>query len=138
MLDGNEATVEAVAINADGATAVSGDWIGAVRVWDLSETAAARVLTGHDATVEAVAISADGGTVVSGGWDGTVRVWDTDEGSPLVTWWADTGVRAVAIATVVVASDAVGRVHALRLHVSAAAPKDGGSRGPVRRRSSAP
>ena len=66
----------AVAVSADGRTAVSGGDDGTVRVWDLAGTAAPRVLTGHDGRVRAVAVSADGRTAVSGGADGTVRVWD--------------------------------------------------------------
>ena len=66
----------AVAVSADGRTAVSGGDDGTVRVWDLAGTAAPRVLTGHAGAVWAVAVSADGRTAVSGGGDGTVRVWD--------------------------------------------------------------
>ena len=57
----------AVAVSADGRTAVSGADDGTVRVWDLAGTAAPRVLTGHDGAVWAVAVSADGRTAVSGG-----------------------------------------------------------------------
>ena len=41
----------AVAVSADGRTAVSGGDDGTVRVWDLAGTAAPRVLTGHDRRV---------------------------------------------------------------------------------------
>ena len=68
--------VRAVAVSADGRTAVSGGSDCTVRVWDLAGTAEPRVLTGHDRWVLGVAVSADSRTVVSGDSHGTVRVWD--------------------------------------------------------------
>ena len=77
ILTGHTDDVKAVAVSADGRTAVSGGYDGMVRVWDLAGTAEPRVLTGHDGYVNGVAVSADGRTAVScGGRDGTVRVWD--------------------------------------------------------------
>ena len=76
VLTGHHGPVEAVAVSADGRTAVSGGADGSVRVWDLAGTAPPRVLTGDADPVWGVAVSADGRTAVSGGHDGTVRVWD--------------------------------------------------------------
>ena len=59
--------VSAVAVSADGRTAVSGGYDGTVRVWDLTGTAPPRLLPGHTGWVRAVAVSADGQTAVSGG-----------------------------------------------------------------------
>src|SRR5262249_28759770 len=64
---GHDAEVYAVAVSADGTTAVSGGRDGTVRVWDLAGAAAPRVLTSHTSRVLAVAVSADGTTAVSGG-----------------------------------------------------------------------
>ena len=75
ILTGHTGRVHAVAVSADGQTAVSGG-DDTVRVWDLTGTAAPRVLTGHTHGVLGVAISADGQTAVTGGRDHTVRVWD--------------------------------------------------------------
>ena len=87
-----------VAVSADGRTAVSGGFDGAVRVWDLAGSAAPQVLTGHDGTVNAVAVSADGRTAVSGGFDGTVRVWDlAGTAAPQVLTGHTNSVKAVAV-----------------------------------------
>ncbi len=99
-LTGHANWVTAVAVSADGRTAVSGSGDRTVRAWDLAGTGDARVLTGHDGEVAAVAVSADGRTAVSGSWeDGTVRVWDlTGTAAPRVlTGHADWVVAAVAV-----------------------------------------
>ena len=98
-LTGHAGGVDAVAVSADGRTAVSGGGDGTVRVWDLAGTAAPRVLTGHAGGVQAVAVSADGRTAVSGGdGDGTVRVWDlAGTAAPRVLTGHDGDVQAVAV-----------------------------------------
>jgi len=122
VLTGHDGPVRAVAVSADGRTAVSGGRDSAVRVWDLAGAAAPRVLSGHNGPVEGVAVSADGRTAVSGGHDRTVRVWDLADDREHVRWIADAGVSAVAFSTAVtVAGDAAGQVHALKLTVPAAA-----------------
>jgi WD40 repeat protein len=114
--------VYAVAVTADGRTAVSGGDDGTVRVWDLAGTAAPRVLTGHDGQVRGVAVTADGQTAVSGGGDGTVRVWDLAGDQEQARWIADVDILAVALNTAItVVGDTVGQVHALQLNVPAAA-----------------
>ena len=97
-LTGHTGSVDAVAVSADGTTAVSGGLgDGTVRVWDLTGTAAPRVLTSHTGYVDAVAVSADGRTAVSGGDDG-VRVWDlAGTAAPRELTGHTGGVNAVAV-----------------------------------------
>ena len=98
-LTGHTGWVGAVAVSADGRTAVSGG-DGTVRVWDLAGAAAPRVLTGHTGQVQAVAVSADGRTAVSGSRDRTVRVWDlAGAAAPRVLTGHDGWVDAVAVST---------------------------------------
>ncbi|WP_448620101.1 NB-ARC domain-containing protein [Geodermatophilus sp. URMC 65] len=121
VLTGHSAGVVAVAVSADGTTAVGGGHDGTVRVWDLRDPADPRVLAGHDGPVAGVAVSADGATAVSGGHDRTVRVWDLIGRREPVQWVADASVSAVALAAgTIVAGDATGQVHALRLHAAPA------------------
>ena len=69
-----------------------------------------------------MAVSADGRTAVSGGADRTVRVWDLAGDREQARWIADADVLAVAFnATITVAGDGAGQVHALQLNVPAAA-----------------
>ncbi|MEH2359929.1 nSTAND1 domain-containing NTPase [Nostoc sp.] len=75
-LRGHEASVNSVAISADGQTIVSGGGDGTVRLWNLQGQTLAEPLRGHEDSVKSVAISADGQTIVSGGDDGTVRLWN--------------------------------------------------------------
>ena len=106
--------------SADGRTADSSGY-GKVLVWNLDKTDTPRELTRPDGLLYAVAVSADGRTAVSSGGE-TVRVWDLDSALEQARWIADADVLAVAVSTAVaIAGDAAGRVHALRLNVSAQA-----------------
>jgi WD40 repeat protein len=80
-LRGHTGGVYAVAVTADGRTAVSGSEDKTVRVWDLRNGSCSAVLQGHTGWVRAMAVSADGRTAVSGSEDKTVRVWDLRRGS---------------------------------------------------------
>ncbi|WP_448612212.1 NB-ARC domain-containing protein [Geodermatophilus sp. URMC 60] len=123
ILTGHTGSVRGVAVSADGATVVSGGEDGTVRVWRPGGTSGPEILTGHTGSVRAVAVSADGATVVSGGEDGTVRVWDVARSRKRVSWIADARVTSVALtAMTILAGDAAGQVHALRLQMPAVAP----------------
>jgi WD40 repeat protein len=97
--DGHGNLSHAVAVTADGTTAVSaGGQDMTVRVWDLETGTLLRTLTGHDDWVTKVAVSADGRRAVSGGEDKTVRVWDLETGTLLHTLTGHTWpVQSVAV-----------------------------------------
>lgn len=78
-LEGHGDWVNAVAVTADGLTAVSGSDDGTVRVWDLA-TGKSRTLVWKVDRVLAVAVTPDGRTAVSGSDKGSVRVWDLATG----------------------------------------------------------
>ncbi|HUW84091.1 MAG TPA: NB-ARC domain-containing protein [Phycisphaerae bacterium] len=77
-----------------------------------------RTLTGHTASVWAVAVTPDGRQAVSGSFDNTLRVWDLETGRVVATFSADGAVTACAVVPdglTIVAGDALGQVHILRL-----------------------
>ena len=96
VLEGHSAGVRAVAVTADGRTAVSGSDDKTVRVWDLA-SGQARTLEGHGGVVNAVAVTADGRTAVSGSDDRTVRVWDLASGEARTLEGHGGEVNAVAV-----------------------------------------
>jgi len=98
VLKGHTGWVYAVALTADGCSALSGSEDNTVRVWDLEGGKAPFVLEGHTSWVYAVAVTADGRLAVSGSGDKTVRVWDLEGGeAPLVLEGHTSSVYAVAL-----------------------------------------
>ncbi len=78
---GHAAEVEALCISPDGKLAASGDWAGAVRLWDPDTGAVVRTLQAHEDAVTDLAFSPDGAQLVSAGDDGTVKLWNVSEGA---------------------------------------------------------
>jgi WD40 repeat protein len=97
-LAGNTKQVQAVAVTAGGELALTGDFNGTIKVWDLSQGRELRTLTGHSSGVNGVAISADGTLAISASADKTLKVWDVPSGTTIRTLTGHKGgVRAVAI-----------------------------------------
>jgi WD40 repeat protein len=76
-----------VAFSPDGRTLASGNYGGAVQLWNISDPAYIRLLgqplTGGDIEVRSLAFSPDRHTLADSDLDGTVRLWDvTDPADP--------------------------------------------------------
>jgi len=74
QLRGHGGPVRAVAISADGATALSGSFDSAAIRWSLALSSASQVLRFHDDAVNAVALLKDGRAVTAGA-DGRIAIW---------------------------------------------------------------
>src|SRR5947209_15139057 len=79
QLRGHGGPVRAVAVSANGETAISGSFDTSAIRWSLTRNAAEQVLRFHDDAVNAVAMLKDGRAVTAGA-DGRIAIWS--EGKP--------------------------------------------------------
>jgi WD40 repeat protein len=98
----HESPVTAVALAADGRSALSGDAGGDLMWWDLAAGAVTQRVRAHVGAVFTLAIAPDGMHAVSGGADGATRVWDLSCGChtfPIANPGAQAEITAVAFST---------------------------------------
>jgi cytochrome c len=81
QLRGHGGPVRAVAVSADGATALSGSFDASAIRWSLARNSASQVLRFHDDAVNAVALLRDGRAVTAGA-DGRIAVWSEGRAQP--------------------------------------------------------
>jgi WD40 repeat protein len=105
-------------VTPDGQRAVSASQDQTLKVWELGSGRELRTLTGHTNWVHAVAVTPDGQRAVSASDDNTLKVWDLETGAVLATFTCDSAAHGCAFADdgkLIVAGDAAGHVHFLRL-----------------------
>ena len=85
QLLGHGGPVRALAVSADGATAISGSFDSSAIRWSLTRNVAEQVLRFHDSAVNAVALT-PGGRIVTGGEDGKVAVWQPGAPAPAMVF----------------------------------------------------
>ncbi|MCP4696239.1 MAG: PQQ-binding-like beta-propeller repeat protein [Gammaproteobacteria bacterium] len=73
---GHTASIQTLAITADGLLAASGDDDGIIRLWSLHRQTAAGHIQGHEGGVQGIAFSPDGRQLASVGDDGALRLWE--------------------------------------------------------------
>jgi cytochrome c len=81
QLRGHGGPVRALAISADGATAISGSFDSSAIRWSLAHNAAEQVLRFHDDAVNAVGFLKDGRAVTAGA-DGRIAIWTEGKQQP--------------------------------------------------------
>jgi cytochrome c len=81
---GHGGPVRAIAISADGKTAVTGSFDTTVIIWDLERDTAKQVLRLHEGAISGVSFL-NPHTVISSGDDGRLVLWDILKGEPIRT-----------------------------------------------------
>jgi len=124
-LSGHSDTVLAVAVTPDGKQAISASRDKTLKVWDLATGEQRLTLNGHSDTVFAVAVTPDGKQAISGSKDNTLKVWDLATGEVIASFTGESWIYCCAVApdgVTLVAGEASGRVHFLRLEGMEASP----------------
>jgi len=115
-LSGHSDSVTALALSADGSV-ISASWDNTLKVWNLETGSEVFTLSGHSFWVTAVALSADG-SVISASNDRTLKVWNLETGEIIVSFAGEHPFLCCTVALdkrTIVAGDASGRVHFLRM-----------------------
>lgn len=87
LLEGHQATVNAVCMTPDHRYALSGSNDGALIVWDLVEAKPARKFRiGHAKPITSVSVTRDGRFALTGSGDHTLRLWDVARGDCVRTY----------------------------------------------------
>ena len=75
-------------ISPNGKYAISGGFMGALKLWDIKTNKEIRTFRGHKDAIISVAISPDGKYVISNSSDKTLRIWDIKTGKKIkAVWW---------------------------------------------------
>ncbi|MBD2339581.1 hypothetical protein H6G64_21645 [Calothrix sp. FACHB-156] len=120
-LIGHSGWVIAVALTPDGKYAISGSRDTTLKVWNWQTDELLRTIEGHSGWVNAVALTPDGKYAISASDDNTLKVWNWQTGEVIASLTGDREIRCCTIApdgVRVVAGDALGRVHFLRLQTT--------------------
>jgi WD40 repeat protein len=124
-LNGHSSDVNAVAVTADGLRAISGSDDDTIKVWNLETGEELLTLNGHRSDVNAVAVTADGLRAISCSDDDTIKVWNLETGEVIASFTGESPIKCCAVApdgVTIVAGEASGRVHFLRLEGMEASP----------------
>ena len=88
QLRGHGGPVRALAISADGKSAVSGSFDTSAIRWSLERNVAEQVMRFHDAAVNAVAYLKDG-RIVTAGADAHIAIWTPGKQEPCLLYTSD-------------------------------------------------
>jgi WD40 repeat protein len=118
----NKGMVTCACLTPDECWAVSGSDDHEIRAWELTNGMLLRTLRGHTARVNQMIAYDSGARVISVSSDRSIRLWDLADGSEMARFTCDTAVSSCTLvpsegtaAPLIVAGDAFGRLHFLRL-----------------------
>ncbi|WP_300420534.1 hypothetical protein [Nostoc sp. S13] len=117
-LNGHSNSVNAVAVTPNGQQVISASFDNTLKVWNLATGEEQFTLNGHSNSVNAVAVTPNGQQVISASDDNTLKVWNLATEKVIATFTGDSSIYCCAVAPdgmTIVAGDASGRVHFLRL-----------------------
>ncbi|MEH1881091.1 WD40 repeat domain-containing protein, partial [Nostoc sp.] len=117
-LNGHSNSVNAVAVTPNGQQVISASGDKTLKVWNLATGEEQFTLNGHSNSVNAVAVTPNGQQVISASDDNTLKVWNLATEKVIATFTGDSSIYCCAVAPdgmTIVAGDASGRVHFLRL-----------------------
>ncbi|MBD2224473.1 NB-ARC domain-containing protein [Calothrix anomala] len=120
-IKGHSSSIYALALTPDGKYAISASHDTTLKVWNWQIGELLRTIEGHSDSVNAVALTPDGKYVISGFVDNTLKVWNWQTGEEIATFTGESAIYCCAVASdgaKIVAGDALGRVHFLRLQVT--------------------
>ena len=83
---GHTAAVRAVALSADGTTALTAGDDQRLVVWNTTRSALLRRIPAHTKAVTSIALSRDGRTALSGSDDTNIALWDLETGERITSW----------------------------------------------------
>src|SRR5262249_54201481 len=116
--DGPDCRSTAVVVTPDGRRALSASDDRTLRLWDLETGQELRRLEGHEGWVTTVVVTPDSQRALSASADRTLRLWDLETGQIIARFHGDATFRGCCFAPdgrTIIAGDALGRVHFLRL-----------------------
>ena len=115
-LSGCAKWVNAVAVFGDDKRALLASGDHTLKIWDINNGHLLGTLSGHAAPICKVAVFRDGKHAITASEDNTLKVWDLDNEACLTTFTTDASIHAcAAVGDRIIAGDALGRVHILRL-----------------------
>jgi len=108
-------------VTPDNKQVISASWDHSIKIWNLESGEELFTLEGHTGFVNAVAVTPDGKQVISVSHDKTLKVWNLETRNIVASFKGDGELLACAVApdgVTIVAGEASGRVHFLRLENS--------------------
>jgi WD40 repeat protein len=118
-LEGHSNSVHVLAASPDGLRVVSASTDRTLKVWDLQTGREIHTMKSQSSSIRGIAVSPDGRRAASASWDNTLKLWEG--GAPLATFSCDGPATCCAFLSnsEVIAFDATGRLHLLRLELKA-------------------